>query len=141
MEDKYDLNGVLQLMGMEDAFRPDLADFSNMRDEPLWIGKVFQCSKIAVDEKGTEAAAVTVVEMYDGMTPENPEEFLIDRPFYFTIENRKTGSVMFVGRVTQLQGTSTPQDDIQLSCPDDNHPHAIDLGLPSGTKWAQDIQD
>lgn len=21
-------------------------------------------------------------------------------------------------------------------CPDDNHPHAIDLGLPSGTKWA-----
>lgn len=23
-----------------------------------------------------------------------------------------------------------------LSCPDDNHPHAIDLGLPSGTKWA-----
>ena len=23
-----------------------------------------------------------------------------------------------------------------MSCPDDNHPHAIDLGLPSGTKWA-----
>ncbi len=22
------------------------------------------------------------------------------------------------------------------SCPDDNHPHMIDLGLPSGTKWA-----
>ena len=22
------------------------------------------------------------------------------------------------------------------SCPDDKHPHAIDLGLPSGTKWA-----
>ena len=22
-----------------------------------------------------------------------------------------------------------------LTCPDDNHPHAIDLGLPSGTKW------
>ncbi len=21
-------------------------------------------------------------------------------------------------------------------CPDENHPHAIDLGLPSGTKWA-----
>ena len=23
-----------------------------------------------------------------------------------------------------------------LNCPDDNHPHMIDLGLPSGTKWA-----
>ena len=32
--------------------------------------------------------------------------------------------------------TSMAQDDVVLSCPDDNHPHAIDLGLPSGTKWA-----
>ena len=32
--------------------------------------------------------------------------------------------------------TVDAQSDIQLSCPDDNHPHAIDLGLPSGTKWA-----
>ncbi len=32
--------------------------------------------------------------------------------------------------------TSRAQDDNVLSCPDDNHPHAIDLGLPSGTKWA-----
>ena len=32
--------------------------------------------------------------------------------------------------------TSMAQNDIVLSCPDDNHPHAIDLGLPSGTKWA-----
>ena len=23
-----------------------------------------------------------------------------------------------------------------MACPDNNHPHAIDLGLPSGTKWA-----
>ena len=32
--------------------------------------------------------------------------------------------------------TSMAQDDVVLSCPDDNHPHAIDLGLPTGTKWA-----
>lgn len=32
--------------------------------------------------------------------------------------------------------TANAQNDITLSCPDDNHPHAIDLGLPSGTKWA-----
>ena len=32
--------------------------------------------------------------------------------------------------------TAKAQNDITLSCPDDNHPHAIDLGLPSGTKWA-----
>ena len=32
--------------------------------------------------------------------------------------------------------TANAQNDITLSCPDDNHPHAIDLGMPSGTKWA-----
>ena len=33
-----------------------------------------------------------------------------------------------------LEGDNTPQ--VYLACPDDNHPHLIDLGLPSGTKWA-----
>ena len=107
VEGNYNLNGVLIRMGMEHAFNPLLADFSNMRDEPLFIGKVFQCSKIAVDENGTEAAAVTVVEMYDNMAPADPEKLTIDRPFYFTIENRYTGSVLFVGRVNQLQGTAS----------------------------------
>jgi hypothetical protein len=32
--------------------------------------------------------------------------------------------------------TANAQNDITLSCPDDNHPHIIDLGLPSSTKWA-----
>lgn len=29
----------------------------------------------------------------------------------------------------------TRQEPVLLTCPDSNHPHAIDLGLPSGTKW------
>ena len=40
---------------------------------------------------------------------------------------------------TILNGTGTGSDDnsqVYLTCPDDNHPHMIDLGLPSGTKWA-----
>lgn len=32
--------------------------------------------------------------------------------------------------------TANAQNGITLSCPDDNHPHTIDLGLPSGTLWA-----
>ena len=38
-----------------------------------------------------------------------------------------------------LNGTGTGSDDnlqAYLTCPDENHPHLIDLGLPSGTKWA-----
>lgn len=37
------------------------------------------------------------------------------------------------------QGNSAVSSSIIKSykkCPDNNHPHAIDLGLPSGTKWA-----
>lgn len=107
VEDKYELNDVLKRMGMVEAFDSFAADFSNMYDRMLWIGRVFQCSKIAVDEKGTAAAAVTVVEMYDKAMPDEPKPFVIDRPFYFTIEHRPTSSVLFTGRVTQLQGTAS----------------------------------
>ena len=107
VEDKYNLNDVLGRMGMVDAFDASIADFSNMYDNPLSIDKVFQCSKIAVDEKGTEAAAVTVVAMTSGGSQEKPKDFIIDRPFYFTIEHRNTGSVLFVGRISQLQGTAS----------------------------------
>ena len=105
VDGKYNLNDVLKKMGIMDAFDSN-ADFCNMRDNPLSIGKVSQCGKIAVHEKGTEAAAVTIIDGYEGMSPDNAENFIVDRPFYFTIEHRNTGSVLFVGRVTQLQGTA-----------------------------------
>ncbi len=33
-------------------------------------------------------------------------------------------------------GDTEPDQKVYTSCPDGNHPHIIDLGLPSGTKWA-----
>lgn len=39
-----------------------------------------------------------------------------------------------VGVAQQNTTQKTPTSD--KLCPDDNHPHLIDLGLPSGTKWA-----
>ena len=33
-------------------------------------------------------------------------------------------------------GDTEPEEKVYTSCPDGNHPHIIDLGLPSGTKWA-----
>lgn len=35
----------------------------------------------------------------------------------------------------QVTVTKAGGDTAFLTCPDDHHPHAIDLGLPSGTKW------
>lgn len=104
VEGKYDLKDVLRGMGMLDAFIPGLADFSRMYDKDLRIDKIYQMSKIIVNEQGTEATAVTVVEMYDNAVGEEEEDFFVDRPFYFTIESQD--AILFAGRVNDLQGTA-----------------------------------
>ena len=106
IDGNYNLVPILQKMGMTDAFNPLCADFSRMRDVPMFISAAFQMSKISVDEEGTEAAAVTVFSYKDTAIPDfdSYTDFKVDRPFYFTIENRKSETVLFVGRVTELDG-------------------------------------
>lgn len=106
VDGNYDLTGVLADLGMKDAFDKS-ADFTKMCETKRKIDKVSQLSKIIVNEKGTEAAAITVIEMCDGMgpDPDSFQDFTVDRPFYFTIQNSKQDAVLFVGRVTQLPGT------------------------------------
>ena len=106
IDGNYNLVPILQKMGMTDAFNPLCADFSRMRDVPMFISAAFQMSKISVDEDGTEAAAVTVFSYKDTAIPDfdSYTDFKVDRPFYFTIENRKSETVLFVGRVTELDG-------------------------------------
>ena len=104
IEGKYELKDILMAMGIHDAFGGN-ANFSKMSDENLYISRVFQSTKIGVDEKGTEAAAVTVVEMRKFTTPEPEKEFIVDRPFYFTIE--ADDAILFAGCVNQL-APSTP---------------------------------
>ena len=97
-----DLAEILKRMGMPSAFSAKTADFSPMcREEPLFIGAVVHKAFVAVDEKGTEAAAATVVMMMAGSAPmpETPQLVRADRPFLFLIRHRKTGCVLFMGRV------------------------------------------
>ena len=44
------------------------------------------------------------------------------------------GDIMAV--INIMAGVTKPSVNVYLSCPDDDHPHLIDLGLPSGMKWA-----
>jgi len=56
---------------------------------------------VAVDEKGTEAAAATgIVVGVTSMPMEPPPEFRADRPFVFAIRERATGAILFMGRVS-----------------------------------------
>ncbi len=104
----FSLADPLGKMGMADAFTA-AADFSGMTDaENIFIADVLHKAFVAVDEKGTEAAAATAVVMKataaPGPRPE-PKVFTADHPFLFVIRHRPTGLVLFMGRVANPAGS------------------------------------
>ncbi len=100
-ESRLSLRPTLAAMGMPDAFDPDRADFAEMYDQAqvkqrLFVSDVVHDSWVAVDERGTEAAAATGVIME---IVSMPKELIIDRPFIFVIRDGQTNSILFIGRV------------------------------------------
>ena len=99
-----ELNSSLQAMGLVRAFDRDLAELSGLgqteQGTRLHISLVRQKAVFRVDEKGTEAAAVTIVEARDGgvsMFPSEPRELYFDRPFVYMILDMETQVPLFVG--------------------------------------------
>ena len=96
------LNDVLKAMGMGIAFTGQ-ADFSRMmQDVQLFISMVKHKTFVQVDEEGTEAAAVTVVEMSRTSAGGGPSaEFVmrVDRPFLFMIREHHSQTILFVGKI------------------------------------------
>jgi serpin B len=94
------LKDVLISLGMTDAFS-GAADFSGIDGTRyLYISDAIHKAFVAVDERGTEAAAATAVIM-DVLTVEiSPQtSFIANRPFIFLIRDNVTGSVLFVGKL------------------------------------------
>ncbi len=93
----------LQALGMVVPFEDD-ADFSGMTGKKdLKISEVYHQAFVEVNEAGTEAAAASAVVMMEkgiSFEDEEPKEFLADHPFLFLIRERETGTVLFMGRVT-----------------------------------------
>ncbi|MFA5642339.1 MAG: serpin family protein, partial [Bacteroidales bacterium] len=96
---EIEFNDILKKMGITDAFIPKLANFSRISSEQeLVISKVLQKTAIEVNEKGSEAAAVTSVGIgVTSMPPKN--EFRVNRPFVFVISEKFTGTILFAGKV------------------------------------------
>ena len=95
------LEEILPGLGLTDTFLPGTADFSKMGDNPegYYISQVVHAAKIEVNEKGTEAAAATVVSMDPG-SPPPPEDgitLVLDRPFLYGIVDLDTGVPLFLG--------------------------------------------
>jgi serine protease inhibitor len=102
VDDDRVLNDALKAMGMEVAFDATRADFTQMREErDLFLEKVHHKAVVEVNEEGTEAAAVTSVQV--GITsvqqPRPPFKMIVDRPFFFAIRDSRTGIVLFIGAV------------------------------------------
>jgi serpin B len=93
----------LQAMGMTEAFHEQEADFTGMtEDKPrLFLSAVIHEAWVEVNEKGTEAAAATAVGAA-GKAPraEQPIIFRADHPFLFLIRDARSGSILFLGRMS-----------------------------------------
>lgn len=93
------LKEVLQSLGMVSAFGD--GDFTPMSSADPFLDTVVQKTYIRVDEEGTEAAAVTGGIMAESA---GPPPYRVDRPFAFTVSDRETGAVLFLGSVHDPRG-------------------------------------
>ena len=102
VEYETNLNSVLSKMGMPTMFT-DLADLSKISPPAgkLKVGFVKQNTFVAVDEKGTEAAAVTTIGVELTSMPILPE-FICNRPFAFFISEKQSNTILFAGKIVNL---------------------------------------
>jgi serine protease inhibitor len=92
------LNDVLIAMGMADAFDGSVADFSGIDGlKDLFVSRVKHKTFVKVDEQGTEAAAVTSVEIKATAVMDN--RMIVDRPFLFVIHDSHSQALLFMGKI------------------------------------------
>ncbi|CAL8320297.1 unnamed protein product [Merluccius merluccius] len=98
MQNKFNLRSVLPSIGISDAFSPTAADFTGISvEEGLYVSEAFHESSIEVTEDGTKAAAATAMVL---LKRSRAPVFKADRPFIFLLRQVTTGSILFMGRVT-----------------------------------------
>ena len=97
----FRLDQALASMGMVDAFSDTKADFAGMdgRSNWLYIGAVLHKAFVDVNEEGTEAAAATAVMAKCTAMPSRLPVFRADHPFIFLIQEKRTGSIFFAGKL------------------------------------------
>jgi serine protease inhibitor len=114
------LEKIMAALGMPRAFDSENAQFDKfavnveMPDVPIYIDMMKQVAKICVNESGTEAAAVTIIDMKDGADYGQYAEFIADRPFLYVISERSTGTIFFVGQYTG-EPVDNPRHNITLT--------------------------
>ena len=102
MELTYNLTDPMMSLGMVDAFDAGLADFPGIHSQ-AYVTNATQKTYVDVNEEGTEAAAVTVIEVAIESEP-SLLPFVADHPFIFIIQDDESGAILFMGKVTDPTG-------------------------------------
>ena len=102
----YELAPQLRALGLRTSFG-DGADFSAITDHTsLGISAVIHKTFLAIDEEGTEAAAVTALDMVAtamrAPPPAPPIEFKADHPFFVVLRQKQTRTRLFLGRIAAI---------------------------------------
>ncbi|MEM6751641.1 MAG: serpin family protein [Cyanobacteria bacterium P01_C01_bin.38] len=101
MDYEATLNDALSALGMEEAFTNN-ANFSEMGNN-LKISQVKHKTFVEVNEEGTEAAATTSVgiQLTSASLPQKPFSMIVNRPFFCTIRDNQTGTILFMGSIVE----------------------------------------
>ena len=104
VENRTSIIPALESMGMTEPFRNE-ADFSNLADaDSIHITDATQSNVFMINEKGTEAASETKVDIgYDGSPTYKKVDFTVNRPFLFFVMENSTKTVLFAGKVSSIE--------------------------------------
>ena len=107
-QSEYEMNleTSLQALGMRDAFSASQANFSKMTSYSVVVDQIKQKTFIDVNEKGTEAAAVTSIDIRTtaAIPPDQTFQMIVNRPFFYAIRHKKTGTILFMGTIVNPSG-------------------------------------
>ncbi|NP_001089150.1 serpin family I member 1 L homeolog precursor [Xenopus laevis] len=112
VEEVVNLKEVLMRLGITKIFsgEADLSAISDSKD--LFVAKAVHKSFLEINEEGSEAAASSGMIANSRMAVLYPQ-VIVDHPFFFVIRNRKTGSVLFMGRVMHPETLTTTGHDFE----------------------------
>ena len=100
---------VMSALGMPTAFSLIAAEFPYFCNAPYFISNMFQKAAIDLDEEGTTAAAVTGIEGQTGENQPRIATFHANRPFFYIISERSTGTIFFIGQFLGSVTAGIPQ--------------------------------
>jgi len=96
---KCGLTSAFKTLGVFDIFDEASADLSNISDETLSVSDILHQTKIEVNEEGSEAAAVTGIQIDTRVAGSGPIFLKINRPFMFVIQDLNNKIPLFMGKI------------------------------------------